>query len=677
MSGNINLLKQIKQFLLSTPEVKDPARLRSNLSQFLFLRILILSSLLSMSIWESRESAEESNAWILIIATVALSLLNIAIIRYAKHLRLAAYSQLIIDVCLSTATILITGSSITICLYPLVILAAALALGSHGAVTIAAVAGISYALLASGVLPWDVKSALPGIFSVYVTLIFIGLVSVKFTRRLEDIGSVADKNARELISLSKRHHMLFEDISDGIITLDNNRCITNINRAARSIIGLSLGEIELLKNKKLPEVLAEYGLPDVEKLFETNEDGHSDLILKHPETNREVHLRVTARPVIDEYGNRSGFLVIFNDLSHIRTMEEKLMLHERMTKLLSDSSNDTHISGETTAPLMIGESKIMQKVSELVERVALSDASVLITGESGTGKELVARTIHNLSTRKNKPFVAINCGAIPENLIESELFGHKKGSFTGAIRDNIGLFRQANGGTIFLDEIGELPAQLQSKLLRALQERIIRAVGDTIDTSIDIRVVAATNLDLKKEIKSNRFREDLYYRLNVVNIIVPPLRDRKEDIPLLVRHFIGKLCGQDAALPKLSPETLQSLMDYSYPGNIRELENIIEHSMVLGGQAILPEHLPKEVINPTMQIRQNYREETEIVILPLNLEAKLENLEKLYLIRALEETSGLKKAAADLLGLNFRSFRYRLKKYGLSDNSSDTSDDNI
>jgi transcriptional regulator with GAF, ATPase, and Fis domain len=367
-----------------------------------------------------------------------------------------------------------------------------------------------------------------------------------------------------------------------------------------------------------------------------------------------------------------------NDVSRMKGIEEKLEFHEKMSKLLADDIKPS--TNLVCDVCLIGESQVMQRIYALVDKIAQSDAAALVTGESGTGKELIARAIHGRSPRKKEAFVAINCGAIPENLIESELFGHKKGSFTGAISDNPGLFRQANRGTLFLDEIGELPLHLQTKLLRVLQDKKVRAVGDTHDVTVDVRIVAATNRDLKKEIVKGTFREDLFYRLNVVGVLVPPLRDRKEDIPILVRHFIGKMFthqkqDEDRVLPVVSPEAIQLLMNYNFPGNIRELENIIERAIVLGGQAILPEHFPQElqqsVYRSDPNAYSNSSGETQILVLPVNLEDELAKIEKELLAKALDKTGGMKKQAAELLGLNFRSFRYRLKKYGLGEDLAD------
>ncbi|KAA0895266.1 sigma-54-dependent transcriptional regulator [Oryzomonas rubra] len=309
---------------------------------------------------------------------------------------------------------------------------------------------------------------------------------------------------------------------------------------------------------------------------------------------------------------------------------------------------------------IIGKSAKMRELFDMIQKVAPSQSSVLILGESGTGKELAARAIHGCSPRKGKPFVAVNCGAIPESLIESELFGHKKGAFTGAVADRPGLFEQADGGTLFLDEIGELPLLLQTKLLRVLQEREFRRVGDAKVLKTDVRVLTASNRDLDEDIKSGGFREDLYYRINVVQIVMPPLRERIEDIPLLVEHFCRKLHPDGPTT--VSPGALKALMNYPFPGNIRELENIVERSLILDSELIAEGSLPKQVTAGRAPCLS-----AEIVIPDegMFLEPLLEDLEKRYLLKALEKTGGAKKKAAALLGMTFRSFRYRLAKLGM------------
>ena len=326
-------------------------------------------------------------------------------------------------------------------------------------------------------------------------------------------------------------------------------------------------------------------------------------------------------------------------------------------------------------PGIIGQSREMLKIFDMVRRIAPTPANVLIYGESGTGKELVAQAIHAHSKVAANPFVPITCSAIPEELMESELFGHVKGAFTGAISDKPGLFNEADGGTAFLDEIGELTPIIQTKLLRVLQEREIKPVGGTRIKRISVRIIAATNRVLEEEILAGRFREDLFYRLAVVPIRVPPLRERKSDVPLLVDHFLKKYSRQlSKEVQEISSYALQVLMNYNFPGNVRELENIIERGVALEtSNIILPESL-----SLTTGIAQEKRRVAEEENLPLfqaaaseeelydlGLEKVITNLEKRLIRHALDKTQNSKMRAADLLQMSFRSFRYKVKKYGL------------
>jgi len=310
---------------------------------------------------------------------------------------------------------------------------------------------------------------------------------------------------------------------------------------------------------------------------------------------------------------------------------------------------------------MIGKSKGMLKVYSLVKKVADTTANVLITGESGTGKELVARAIHENSSRKDGPFVVINCGGIPENLLESELFGYMKGSFSGAHVDKPGLFEVAHMGTIFLDEIGELPPFLQVKLLRVVQEKTFRRIGGTEDVKVDVRIISATNQDLAQKVKNGGFREDLYYRLNVIPVEIPPLRERNEDIPLLTSYFIEKYSKEfGKEINKISPYAIRLLMKYPFPGNVRELENIIERSIALETtNIILPENL---VIPGAGGIDEDAALSACITEEGINLNEELAKVERLLIKKALRRTNGSKTKAAKLLNVSFDSLRYRLEK---------------
>ncbi len=314
---------------------------------------------------------------------------------------------------------------------------------------------------------------------------------------------------------------------------------------------------------------------------------------------------------------------------------------------------------------LIGKSKQMREVYELIAKVADSMANVLITGESGTGKELAARAIHYNSPRKGAPFVAVNCGAIPETLIESELFGHAKGAFTGAFADRPGLFEQAEGGTLFLDEIGEVPLQLQAKLLRVLQEREFRRVGGAASLKADVRIVAASNRNLEEQVREGTFREDLFYRLNVVMLRMPSLKERAEDIPALVEHFYKKYSLWSGVDEIITPDALKALFNYPFPGNVRELENMVERCVVLGSRVIALDCLPASVREHRSVIPASG--ETEIPEEGMDLQAYLDNLEQKLLVQALDRCGGVKKRAAALLGMTFRSFRYRLAKFGMDE----------
>jgi two-component system response regulator PilR (NtrC family) len=315
---------------------------------------------------------------------------------------------------------------------------------------------------------------------------------------------------------------------------------------------------------------------------------------------------------------------------------------------------------------LVGNSEAMHKIFELIRKVSDSPTNVLVTGESGTGKEMVAKAIHYNSPLKDRPFVSVNCGAIPENLVESELFGHKKGSFTGAISDKDGLFEVADGGTLFLDEIGELPLSSQVRILRAIQEKTVRRVGGTEDTKVEVRIIAATNRDLESMVQQGTFRQDLYYRLNVINIRTPALRERRDDIPLLASHFLQKYSERfNKAIQTISKEAMDLLRKYDFPGNVRELENIIERTVALeSGATVLPESLPQFVNTPSGR-KMVSSDGIEITDDGIDLQKVLDQLEKELLVKAIHQANGVKKRAAKLLGITFRSMRYRVEKFSL------------
>ena len=314
---------------------------------------------------------------------------------------------------------------------------------------------------------------------------------------------------------------------------------------------------------------------------------------------------------------------------------------------------------------LVGESPQVKKVYDLIERVAPTKTNILISGESGTGKELVARAIHRESPRNENPFVVINCAGIPENLIESELFGYKKGAFTGATTDKEGLFEAADGGTVFFDEVGELPPAIQVKLLRVIQERTFVAVGGTEEKSVDVRFISATNKELEAEVMDGRFREDLFFRLNVIHISMPPLRERDGDLPLLAQYFLGKYALElEKDVKKISAYAMEILKQYSFPGNVRELENIIERSVALEtSNIVLPESLTLSEFRKG-PIPEN-RRRTDLTSNGVELDKVMADIERDYILKAMEMARGSKQKAAQLLGLSMRSLRYRLDKLGL------------
>jgi len=342
----------------------------------------------------------------------------------------------------------------------------------------------------------------------------------------------------------------------------------------------------------------------------------------------------------------------------VRKAIEKHALVEENSRLKAQ------VEKSNPAPLLVGKSRAMSAVMEMIARVAPMRTTVLITGESGTGKECVARAIHQLSDRAHKPCLVVNCGALPEALMESELFGHEKGAFTGATGKHIGIFREADGGTVLLDEVGELSLPLQVKLLRVLQERKVKPVGSSQEVSIDVRLLAATNRDVEAEVAEGKFRQDLYYRLNVIRVELPPLRSRAQDIPALVERFVQRFAREMSKdVRGLTADALRALERYNFPGNVRELENVIERAVALAGsRAIGLGDLPREVSGMSANTGPS------LITLPdegCNLDEVVGEVERRLMLEALERTGGVRKAAAQLLGITFRSLRYRLEKHHL------------
>jgi two-component system response regulator PilR (NtrC family) len=347
-------------------------------------------------------------------------------------------------------------------------------------------------------------------------------------------------------------------------------------------------------------------------------------------------------------------------LNQLRTLVRSALKLSRPTAKRgeNDGEGDAAAAGEAGFPVLIGEAAVMQTTRALIERLARSQAPIHITGESGSGKELAARLVHLKGSRQDGPFVAVNCGAIPEALMESEFFGYRKGAFTGAAADRDGFFHAASGGTLFLDEVADLPLLMQVKLLRAIQEKKVRKVGATSEEPVDVRIISATHRNLGDEVKGGTFRQDLYYRLNVIELKMPSLREMREDIPLLAAAILKRQCGQQEA-PLLSADAKAELMRYDFPGNVRELENILERALALAtGDEIAAEDL---------QLAARPGSDAPADVSGLPLQERLDAIERKAILDALEQTHFNRTAAAKVLGITFRALRYRMERLGIKD----------
>lgn len=596
--------------------------------------------------------------------------------------RFFTWAQLLLDVIIVTGVVYLTGGAVSpfLFLYLLLCMGGTFVFSRRTGFAVSAASTLAYCglvwLMVTDVIPPADGSLQPEIPASGLMLQVLGLLSglilvtilTSFlVRKVVSSYKLIAESRKELLSVIQKQQVLIDGIPAGVITIHMDGTIASINQLAREI--LSLAEPAVL-GKQLKDVLRrlDENCSDFDPAL-LNIGTPQELSLSLANGNAGARIIYHGQPIVSDADIITGAVFFFQDVTKLRSIEEQLEMQERMARLLARRDPEPAHSA-TQLKDFVGESLVMRKVFGLIERVARSDATVLISGESGTGKELVAKAIHAGGTRNNKTFVPLNCGAIPENLIESELFGHRKGSFTGADSDYAGLFRQAEGGTVFLDEIGELPLHMQTKLLRAIQEKRVRPVGGERDIPVDVRIVAATNRNLRKEVEAGKFREDLFYRLNVISISLPPLRDRREDIPLLVNSILVRLLDGEA-VPMVPPATMQLLMKYDYPGNVRELENILERALVLGGQALLPEHVP-DIVRTYQSTENSQKRETTIIVdetlqFPINLDQLLCDIERRYLESALSESQGVKKRAAELLGMNFRSFRYRLQKFGLGD----------
>ncbi|NOY88577.1 MAG: sigma-54-dependent Fis family transcriptional regulator [FCB group bacterium] len=414
--------------------------------------------------------------------------------------------------------------------------------------------------------------------------------------------------------------------------------------------------ISLLKEKNYDLVIADLNMPsmtgiDVLKEVKTFKRDQ-DLIVMTAYASVDTAIEAMKQGAVD-------YITKPFKVDEIKLVIEKSINRKHLIK--ENDELKKRLQGDNSFSKFLGTSETIVQLKKMAERVASSDSTVLVRGESGTGKDLIARAIHHHSPRCGGPFVGINCAAVPENLLESELFGYKKGAFTGAIKDKDGLFKVASGGTFFLDEIGNTSLAIQVKLLRVLEEKKITPIGDTKEIDVDVRLIAATNADLEEEVKRNRFRADLFYRLNVIPIYIPPLREHKDDINLLVRKFIDKFCQKINIPPKnITDEALTVLKNYNWPGNVRELENTIERAVLLGKSDTLEVFDFPEKINKQEKVLVD---ETE----PAN--PTLESIEKAYIHYVMSQTGGKKTAAAKILGIDPSTLYRKLERYKLNTDS--------
>ena len=430
--------------------------------------------------------------------------------------------------------------------------------------------------------------------------------------------------------------VILDSINEGVFTVGPDWEVTSFNRAAERITGLPAGQA---LGRRCSEVFHSNLCHDGCALKKTLDSGRPVVRANThiiDRKGRRVPIRVSAAILRDERNRIIGGVETFQDLRQVERLQKELR-------------------GQHTFADMVGRCPAMRRIFSLLPRLAQTDSTVLIEGPSGTGKELVARAVHSLSPRSDHPLVIVNCAALPDTLLESELFGHKAGAFTDARCDRIGRFARAQGGTIFLDEIGDISAAMQVRLLRFLEDRMVEPLGASKPVPVDVRVVAATNQNLKTLVKRGQFREDLYYRIRVIQFTLPPLKERREDLPLLIDHILDKLCHlQGREIQGVSPEAMARLLEYDYPGNVRELENMLEQGLVLcSGELIEPRHLPPELRPPTPGNPAR------------NATNRLRDMERILIMHALECHRGNRKLSARDLGIDVSTLYRKIKRLGL------------
>jgi PAS domain S-box-containing protein len=665
----------------------DDKELTEKIRWLLLLRVVILSFFLGATALFHFFGTEGDLSYLLslsvpLIFSYLISIVSVVALPRVRSLRLFAHAQVCFDVILITGIIRITGDigSPFSVLYNLAVLNGAILLFYRGAFFTAACSSVSYV----GLLLWSQNygsgSAIPLSWSMLVPIFLsigsffvIAWLSGLLTNKLSETEQLLKEKQIDYQELDAFKDALLKGIGSGVAIADRDGRINYFNQQAQALTSLTENAV---KGKRLEQIF-----PGLNYDFQSQRSARAlvsvELPLSNPAATRSVkQIRLTLAPLCSSNGDPIGFLSIFEDVTRQKEIEEKVRLEEELRRARevewtanSSGSNSPGFQFEG----VIGKSGGIENIHKLIQKVASTNTNVLISGESGTGKELVARAIHLNGGRRQRPFVAVNCGAIPENLIESELFGHVRGAFTGAVSDHIGLFKQADQGTIFLDEVGDLPLHLQVKLLRVLQEKSFTPVGGNKAIKVDVRVISASNRDLRKELEEGRFREDLFYRLNVVHMVMPPLRTRREDIPALTHYFLRKFATSHAKkVEEISSDALMRLMSYSYPGNIRELENVLEHAVAVTGKNVvteddLPQHLKEVPILEESDLFERTAPAGAETFFGkgLSLDMELETHEKCILLGALKRANGVQKKAAELLGINYRSLRHRLEKYDL------------
>ena len=615
-----------------------------------------------------------------LVSAYVISIGSVLLLGRTKNLIRFAHLQIDFDVLLITGTIWMTGDIISpfAFLYNLAVMNGAILLFYRGAFQTAAFSSFCYAVLSLAGNRWSLANPAQQDWSLLMPLVWnvgsffaIAALSGFLARKVSEAEGLLQEKQREYQKLEALKEALLQGVGSGVAVMDAEGCINYFNGPAQQLTALTES---VVRGKPFGQIF-----PGVTYKFNGTHNGKitADEFQFGCPQGEPKQLRLTVAPLSDPSQQVIGYAAIFEDVTKQRKLEENARVEEELRRAREVDLSVAATPGDPSEfrfEGVVGKSGGMDGIYRLIQKVATGSTNVLITGESGTGKELVARAIHFNGARKAKPFVAVNCGAIPENLIESELFGHVRGAFTGAVSDHLGLFRQADQGTIFLDEVGELPLHLQVKLLRVLQEKTFTPVGGNKPIKVDVRVISATNRDLRKETEEGRFREDLFYRLNVVQMVMPPLRNRKEDIPALAHYFLRKFAASHAKeVEEFSSAALMRLMNHSYPGNVRELENIIEHAVAVASRNILNEEdLPAHLRGVAIAAEADLFEKTApggadtFFVKGLSLDTELETHEKCILLAALKRANGVQKRAAEILGINYRSLRHRLEKYDMS-----------